>query len=146
MFNLKRVRAVQQDGLFLKSPLLNHKPQGGILLTVLLLVFLFSFLFEVVLDDYRIAGQFTKKTSNYYLAKTMASMFLLEAKEDQTEKSGQQKFSSGILYYEYQEDSIAFTVKLDNQVITFHEKTPVKQHKESNQQFVKRVSNFFEKY
>jgi uncharacterized membrane protein YeiB len=111
--------------------LTRYKPQGGILLTVLLLVFLFSFLFEVVLDDYRITDKFTQKTSNYYLAKTMASMFLQEMKEEQIEKSGQQTFSSGVLYYDYQNDSIVFTVKLENQVITFQEKAPVKKQKQS---------------
>ncbi|MTD42336.1 hypothetical protein GIX45_27655 [Erwinia sp. CPCC 100877] len=111
---------------------MRHKPQGGILLTVLLLIFLFSFMFEVVLEDYRTAEQFSQKTSNYYLAKTMASLFLQEFKENPTEKSGQQKFSSGILYYECQNDLIIITVKFENQIVIFNEKSPVKKQALSN--------------
>lgn len=145
---------LQQNGLSHKSMKMNRQYKGGILLTTLLFVFLFSFLFVLVLDDFQLTQRFTQKTKDYYSAKIMVSMFLSDVKEEQypLEKTGHQHFSTGMLYYEYKQPILKLTVQLKQTTYTFQEKylkkengnskTRKEQVKNSNSfKFVKRVSN-----
>lgn len=103
---------------------MNRQYKGGILLTTLLFVFLFSFLFALVLDDFQLTQRFTQQTKDYYSAKAMVSMFLSDVKQEQylIEETGYQHFSTGTLYYEYKQPILKFTVQLKQTTYTFQEK------------------------
>ncbi|MGX7136705.1 competence type IV pilus minor pilin ComGG [Enterococcus silesiacus] len=103
---------------------INQYYKGGILLTTLLFVFLFSFLFVLVLEDFQLTQRFTQKTKDYYSAKIMVSMFLSDVKQEQypLEKAGNQHFSTGTLHYEYKQPTLNLTVQLKQTTYTFQEK------------------------
>ncbi|EOH92839.1 hypothetical protein UAW_02880 [Enterococcus haemoperoxidus ATCC BAA-382] len=102
---------------------MNKRYKGGVLLTTLLLVFLFSFIFMLVLEDFQLTQKFTKNTKDYYVAKTMVSMFLYDIKQEQAslEKEGQQRFSSGILEYRYDQTTIKFIIHINQTTYEFQE-------------------------
>lgn len=94
---------------------MSNRYKGGILLTTLLLVFLFSFIFIWVLEDFQLTQRFTQETKDYYIAKTMVSMFLTDIRQETQPlgKRGQQHFSSGTLQYEYDQKTINFVIQLN---------------------------------
>ncbi|EOI03082.1 hypothetical protein UAY_00829 [Enterococcus moraviensis ATCC BAA-383] len=102
---------------------MNKRYNGGILLTTLLLVFLFSFIFMLILEDFQLTQAFTKKTKDYYIAKIMVSMFLSDRKKEQKsfEKKGEQRYSTGILQYEYNETIVWFTIEVNQATYKFKE-------------------------
>lgn len=102
---------------------MKYNYRGGILLTALLFLFLFSFLFTLVIEDFQVTQHFSKNTKDYYTAKIMVSMFLFEVKQEHRslEKEGQQAFSEGILNYQYDERTIYFSIELGQQSYTFQE-------------------------
>lgn len=102
---------------------MNDRYKGGVLLTTLLLTFLFSFIFILVLEDFELTQQFTQKTKDYYVAKTMVSMFLTDIRQEvyPVAKSGQQNFSTGILQYEYDQTTFNFVIKLNQTIYKFQE-------------------------
>ncbi|MCA5013204.1 MULTISPECIES: competence type IV pilus minor pilin ComGG [unclassified Enterococcus] len=97
--------------------------KGGILLTSLLLVFLSSSLFLLVLEEFKLAQQFSQKTKDYYIAKTMVSMFLAEVKQksDPLDPKGTQEFSAGHLTYSYAQQTLTIVVKMNHTTYTFNE-------------------------
>lgn len=102
---------------------MKYNYRGGILLTALLFIFLFSFLFTLVIEDFKVTQHFSKNTKDYYTARIMVSMFLFEVKQEQRslQKEGQQVFSEGILNYKSDERTIYFSVKLGQQSYNFQE-------------------------
>ncbi|MBO0440882.1 competence type IV pilus minor pilin ComGG [Candidatus Enterococcus ikei] len=102
---------------------MKKRHRGGVLLTALLFIFLFSFIFILVLEDFQLTQRFSQKTRDYYIARTMSSMFFFDVKQEQRtlDKTGYQKFSTGILYYEYDQKTIKFTVRLDQETYKFQE-------------------------
>lgn len=112
-----------QIGSSPRSMSMNRRYKGGILLTTLLFVFLFSFIFILVLEDFQLTQRFTKRTNDYYVAKTMVSMFLSDIKQEQypLEKKGQQRFSKGILYYEFDQTTVLFIVQVNQITYQFQE-------------------------
>ncbi|MGX7149350.1 competence type IV pilus minor pilin ComGG [Enterococcus ureasiticus] len=102
---------------------MNKKYKGGVLLTALLFVFLFSFIFTLVLEDFQLTHRFTKKTKDYYIAKTMVSMFLSDIKQEKQQlvKKGYQNFSIGTLQYEYDQATISIVVQLNQTTYSFQE-------------------------
>ncbi|MGX7113259.1 competence type IV pilus minor pilin ComGG [Enterococcus termitis] len=99
----------------------NYK--GGILLTTILFLFLFSSLFTLVLEEFKLTQQFTQKSKEYYIAKTMVSIFISEIKQSKKmiDKEGYQDFSSGRLTYEYDQKTIICTIFINQKSYTFHE-------------------------
>ncbi|WP_086313838.1 hypothetical protein A5821_001380 [Enterococcus sp. 7F3_DIV0205] len=102
---------------------MNNKYKGGVLFTALLFVFLFSFIFMLVLEDFQLTQRFTKKTRDYYVAKTMVSMFLSDVKQElrPLEKSCQLRYSVGLLQYEYDQSTINFLVHVNQTTYRFQE-------------------------
>lgn len=102
---------------------MRSKYKGGVLLTTILLVFLFSFIFILILEDFQLTQRFTKNTKEYYTAKTMVSMFLYEVKRERQPlaNKGNQAFSVGTLDYEYDGMAITCVVQLNNRVYKFKE-------------------------
>lgn len=102
---------------------MNKRYKGGVLLTALLFVFLFSFIFTLVLEDFQLMQRFTKKTKDYYIAKTMISMFLSDIKQEKQSltKKGHQNFSTGLLTYEYDQTTLTIVVQVDQAIYRFQE-------------------------
>lgn len=102
---------------------MKNKYKGGILLTTLLLVFLFSFIFMLVLEDFWLTQRFTQKTKEYYIAQTMVSMFLSDVKQGRESlgKKGEQKFSAGTIQYEYEQMKLNVIVHVNNKTFRFQE-------------------------
>lgn len=100
---------------------MSDKYKGGVLLTTLLLVFLFSFIFMLVLEDFQLTQRFTHETKEYYIAKTMISMFLADIRQEAQPlgKVGQQRFSSGTLQYQYDQKTIHFIIQLNQRRYRF---------------------------
>lgn len=115
--------ALLQNGSLLGIISMNDNYKGGILLTALLVVFLFSFIFIQVLDDFQLTQQFTQKTKEYYIAKTMVSMLLSDVKQGNAKlkNKGQQNFSAGIVHYEYDRAVLTFVVQLNQKTYKFQE-------------------------
>lgn len=102
---------------------MNKKYKGGVLLITLLFVFLFSFIFMLVLEDFQLTQRFATKTKDYYTAKTMVSMFLAEfrQKKHPLAKKGYEHFSTGELKYEYDKEVLRVVVRLNQTIYTFQE-------------------------
>lgn len=102
---------------------MKNKYRGGILLTALLFLFLFSFIFTLVLEDFQMTQRFSQKTTTYYIAKTMVSMFLSDVKQGHQllEEAGQQHFSTGTFRYEYDQRTVKFTVQINQITYKFQE-------------------------
>lgn len=127
-----------QSGLSRVSMSMNKRYKGGVLPTALLFVFLFSFIFTFVLEDFQLTQRFTKKTKEYYIAKTMLSMFLADLKSEKRAlvKKGQQNFSTGILRYEYNQPILDVTIHLNQTTYKFQE-----QYQEENKPNQTKSSN-----
>ncbi|WP_207694134.1 hypothetical protein DOK67_0001925 [Enterococcus sp. DIV0212c] len=110
---------------------MKKRHRGGVLLTALLFIFLFSFIFMLVLEDFQLTQRFAQKTRDYYIAKTMISMFFFDVKQEQRtlDKTGYQKFSTGILQYEYDQKTVKFTVQLNQAIYKFQEEYQKKSNK-----------------
>ncbi len=112
---------IVQDGQLSRE--MKKKYRGGVLFTALLLVYLSSFLFLLVLEEFKLAQQFSQKTKDYYISKTMVSMFLSEVKQKNTplEPKGSQEFSTGQLTYSYARKKLTIIVKINHTTYTFDE-------------------------
>ena len=77
----------------------------------------------MVLEEFKLSQQFTQKTKEYYVAKTMVSMFLAEIKQTdkKVEQKGQRGFSAGQLNYEYNQEKFTIFVNVNDQNYTFYE-------------------------
>lgn len=114
---------LRQNGSLHRSTNMTKRYKGGVLFTALLFVFLFSFIFTLVLEDFQLTQRFTKKTKDYYIAKTMVSMFLSDVRQEKQSlaKQGYQNFSTGTLKYRYDQVTLSVVVELNQMTYTFQE-------------------------
>lgn len=99
------------------------KYRGGILLSALLFLFLLSFLFLIVLEDFQLTQRFSKKTKDFYTAQIMVDMFLFEAEQKKELKlKGEINFSTGKLHYIFNKNTIEIVVVIGKDTYQFQEK------------------------
>ena len=91
-------------------------------MTTLLFFFLFSFLFLTILEDFKLTQQFYFETKDFYIAKMMAYMFLTTEKI--TEEKGKIDFSTGMLRYSYEAETILLDIQVNNKHFQFKEAHP----------------------
>ncbi|MEI5995051.1 competence type IV pilus minor pilin ComGG [Candidatus Enterococcus mansonii] len=102
---------------------MKNRHKGGILLTALLFTFLFSFIFILVLEDFKLSQHFSVQTKDYYTAKTIARLFVSTIKKQKViEKSGRQQFSEGILEYEYDKKTLKIIININKKYYQFQER------------------------
>lgn len=95
--------------------------RGGILLSVLLLIFLFSFLVLHLLFTYRQTADFSKRTIQLYQAKIAKEEFLIAHQPLETEQ-GLWNFDQGELSYEKKKDTVKIRVAIQGKIYNFSEK------------------------
>ena len=88
-------------------------------MTTVLFLFLLSFLFLTILEDFKLTQQFYFETKDYYIAKIMTQVFLTN-KKIPTEK-GELTFSKGTLFYHVKGNYISMEVKINNRNYIFKE-------------------------
>lgn len=91
--------------------------RGGILLSVLLLLSLFSFIFLLVLEDYQLAARFSQRTTDYYQAHTMAvltknKLETLRLQKINIPEKGNYSFNVGVVSYSIKNEQLTLTVKI----------------------------------
>ena len=96
--------------------------QGGILLTVLLAIFLFSFLLLNLTTSYHQTADLVTRTEQFYQAKIAKELFLADY-PNLKEKNGNWNFNLGELVYETDQDQIKIIVKIKTKTYHFYEKT-----------------------
>lgn len=95
--------------------------QGGVLLTVLLAIFLFSFLLLNLTTSYHQTTDLVSRTEQLYQAKIAKELFLAEYPKLK-EKNGEWHFNLGELIYETNQDQIKMTVKIERKTYHFSER------------------------
>ncbi|EOH87910.1 competence type IV pilus minor pilin ComGG [Enterococcus pallens] len=95
--------------------------RGGILISVLLLIFLFSFLVLHLLFTYRQTTDFSKRTIQLYQAKIAKEEFLIAHLPLEAEQ-GIWNFDQGELSYEKKKDTVKIRVAIQGKIYNFSEK------------------------
>ncbi|MEO1773144.1 competence type IV pilus minor pilin ComGG [Candidatus Enterococcus ferrettii] len=95
--------------------------RGGILISVLLFIFLFSFLVLQLLFTYRQTADFSKRTIQLYQAKIAKEEFLI-VYQPLKEEQGTWLFDQGDLSYEKKKDTVKICVTIQGKMYTFSEK------------------------
>lgn len=95
--------------------------QGGALLSVLLAIFLFSFLLLNLTTSYHQSADLVERTEHLYQAKIAKELFLADYPKLK-EKEGVWEFNKGGLSYETEEDNVKIDVKIKKKTYQFCEK------------------------
>ncbi|MDT2490718.1 competence type IV pilus minor pilin ComGG [Enterococcus avium] len=95
--------------------------QGGVLLSVLLAIFLFSFLLLNLTTSYHQTADLVERTEHLYQAKIAKELFLADYPKLK-EKEGVWEFNKGGLSYETEEDYVKIDVKIKKKTYQFCEK------------------------
>lgn len=98
---------------------MKNRFQGSALITTLLFFFLFSFLFLTILEDFNMTQKFYFETKNFYVSKIMMQVFLTTEKE--IVEQGEIPFSTGILYYSCEGESISMKIRVKERQYFFKE-------------------------
>lgn len=94
--------------------------RGGILLSVLLILFLFSFLWLQLLTTYQQTSDFVNRTRRSYQAKIAKELFLTEY-PDLTAATGSWAFTQGELNYQKQAENLKIQVEIGDKIFSFTE-------------------------
>lgn len=94
---------------------------GGVLLSVLLAIFLFSFLVLNLTTSYYQTADLVVRTEQLYQAKIARELFLADYVEMKTKK-GTWSFNKGEIAYEIVQDQLKMTVKIKKKTYHFSEK------------------------
>ncbi|WP_122645913.1 competence type IV pilus minor pilin ComGG [Enterococcus mediterraneensis] len=87
------------------------KHKGGIMLSAVFLVFIFSVLLLTALENHRLATTFAIRTQKLYVAKTMKEMFWYEyLRQKDPQSSGSVAFNQGLLRYQSQSELLRIWV------------------------------------
>ncbi|MBU5365085.1 hypothetical protein KQI33_06840 [Enterococcus devriesei] len=95
--------------------------QGGILLSVLLAIFLFSFLLLKLTVSYHQTADLVQRTQQLYEARIAKELFLAEYKTLDSEK-GTWVFNKGVITYEKRQEQLVVRVKMEKKIYYFFEK------------------------
>lgn len=95
--------------------------QGGVLLSVLLAIFLFSFLLLNLTTSYHQTADLVERTEHLYQAKIAKELFLADYPKLK-EKEGVWEFNKEELSYETEEDYVRIDVKIKKKTYQFCEK------------------------
>ncbi|MDT2612977.1 competence type IV pilus minor pilin ComGG [Enterococcus dongliensis] len=96
--------------------------QGGVLLSVLMAIFLFSFLLLNVTTSYHQTVDLAIRTEQLYQAKIAKELFLAEYPKLH-KNNGIWKFNKGELAYETEATQLKIIVKIKKKTYHFYEKT-----------------------
>lgn len=96
---------------------------GGLLLTGMLLMFLFSFMLTMIITEFKETQQFTAATIDYYKARIMVLLLLKNLSQSTASipLEGQQAYTDGQLSFNIQEDQVAISVTVGTHVYHFKE-------------------------
>lgn len=94
--------------------------QGGVLLSVLLAIFLFSFLLLNLTTSYHQTADLVSRTEQLYEAKIAKELFLADYPELKNKK-GIWNFNKGELVYETEENRVKIVVKMKEKTYLFYE-------------------------
>lgn len=95
--------------------------QGGILLSVLLAIFLFSFLLLKLTVSYHQTADLVQRTQQLYEARIAKELFLADYKKLDPEK-GSWAFNKGLITYEKRPEQLVVLVKIEKKKYYFYEK------------------------
>lgn len=96
--------------------------QGGVLLSVLLAIFLFSFLLLNLTTSYHQTVDLVSRTEQLYEAKIAKELFLADYPELKNKK-GIWNFNKGELVYDTEENRVKIVVKMKEKTYLFYENT-----------------------
>lgn len=99
----------------------SHYHRGGILLTALLFMLLYSSVLLILLEDHRVTQNQYLVTRDLYLARSMKEMFLQEYRLEEKPPT-LVNFSSGVLTYTESNDELRIRIVINRQVYNFQEK------------------------
>lgn len=94
--------------------------QGGVLLSVLLAIFLFSFLLLNLTTSYHQTADLVSRTEQLYEAKIAKELFLADYPELKNKK-GIWNFNKGELVYDTEENRVKIVVKMKEKTYLFYE-------------------------
>ena len=94
--------------------------QGGVLLSVLLAIFLFSFLLLNLTTSYYQTADLVSRTEQLYEAKIAKELFLADYPELKN-KNGIWNFNKGELVYDTEENRVKIVVKMKEKTYLFYE-------------------------
>lgn len=95
--------------------------RGGVLLSVLLAIFLFSFLLLHLTTSYSQTVDLVSRTERLYEAKIAKELFLAEYPK-LNDQRGTWGFNKGQLTYKLEQDQLVITVKIKKKTYQFYEK------------------------
>ena len=102
---------------------MRKKYRGSTLLATLLFLALFSLLYLLSVEEYRLTAIYAKNTEKYYSARIIADLFFSGFRElDDPSSSGTEIYNKGIVNYSYKEDLLTMTVKVDTIEYVFTQK------------------------
>ncbi|MBP2099420.1 competence type IV pilus minor pilin ComGG [Enterococcus rivorum] len=103
---------------------MNKHYKGGVLLTALLFVLLFSFLFTLVVEEARLTNHFSIRTKDFYSAKIIYSMFCIEINQEQQllANTGMIEYSEGKLSYRLEDEYLFIDITVNQKKYQFKKK------------------------
>lgn len=104
---------------------MNKHYKGGVLLTALLFVLLFSFLFTLVVEEARLTNHFSIKTRDFYSAKIIYNMFCIEINQEQQllANTGMIEYSEGKLSYRLEGEYLIIDISVNQKEYQFKKST-----------------------
>lgn len=99
---------------------------GGLLLTGMLFMFLFSFILTITIIEFKETQQFTTATVDYYKARIMVLFLLKNLPKSGTTVSiqGEQVYNEGHLVYQIRGNHLEIVVTVGTHVYQFKEARP----------------------
>lgn len=95
--------------------------RGGVLLTALLFVMLFSFLFSLVVEEAQLTHRFSIKTQDFYSAKIIYSIFCMEVEQaaQPLPQKGAIHYSEGELSYSVEGEHLVTDILVNQKKYQF---------------------------
>lgn len=100
---------------------MNNRYRGGVLLTALLFMLFFSFLFSLVVEETQLTNHFSMKTQEFYTAKIIYSIFFINLKQQSQDLApvGVIHYSKGELSYTINGDYILTEITVNQKKYQF---------------------------
>lgn len=98
-----------------------HNHRGGVIFSVVGLLFLMTLMMTLLLDRYWTQAIFTAKSVHFYEAKILKEIFLSELQQQDLSEKGSRRYNLGTLDYQLKDDGVKIDISIQGKKYTFKE-------------------------
>lgn len=103
---------------WMKGFSMKNRHHGGILITAISLLLLFSFIFLLIIEDSKVNHLFTEETCVFYKKSILKELFLIDYQQQDfmNKNQGQIDFSEGKVVYQKTTDKLKLLIEVEGRI------------------------------